>query len=87
MFLHVGMDVTKLTVGLGVIGEIVCYKSQLSDGLIEGGEMSRASVGVNWWPSREFKGTIQYGWIELDREGISSSSNILQLRLAMLLGI
>ena len=59
----------------------------LDDGLIEGGDMSRVSVGVNWWPTREFKGTVQYGWIDLDRDGISSSSNILQLRAAMLLGL
>ena len=79
---------TVRTGGIGAWELIARYSDvDLSDGLIEGGDMSRVSVGVNWWPTREFKGTIQYGWIDLDRDGISSSSNILQLRGAMLLGL
>jgi phosphate-selective porin OprO/OprP len=75
------------TGGIGAWELVARYSEvDLSDGLIEGGDMSRVSVGVNWWPTRDFKGTIQYGWIDLDRFGISSSSNILQLRGAMMLG-
>jgi phosphate-selective porin OprO/OprP len=69
--------------------ELVARYSELdlSDGLIEGGEMSRWSVGINWWPTREFKTTLQYGWIDLDRFGISSSSEVLQLRGTMQMGL
>ena len=76
------------TGGIGAWELVARYSDvDLSDGLIEGGDMSRASVGVNWWPSREFKGTIQYGRVNLDRDDISSSSNMIQLRVAMLLGL
>ena len=75
------------TGGIGSVELVVRYSDlDLTDGLIEGGDMSRVSIGVNWWPTREFKGTIEYGWIDLDRFGISSSSNVIQARGAFLLG-
>ncbi len=50
------------TGGIGSVELVVRYSDlDLTDGLIEGGDMSRVSIGVNWWPTREFKGTIEYG--------------------------
>ena len=73
--------------GVGAWELVVRYSElDLSDGLVEGGDMSRMSIGVNWWPNRAFKGTIQYGAIDLDRFGVSSSSNVIQVRGALLLG-
>ena len=73
--------------GVGAWELVVRYSElDLSDGLVEGGDMSRMSIGVNWWPNRAFKGTIQYGAIDLDRLGVSSSSNVIQVRGALLLG-
>ena len=81
------MSFMRLT-GIGAWELVARYSDvDLSDGLIEGGDMSRTSVGVNWWPTREFKGTVQFGRVDLDRDGISSSSNIIQLRASMLLGL
>jgi phosphate-selective porin OprO/OprP len=59
----------------------------LDDEKIEGGDMSRLSIGLNWWPTREFKASIQYGRIDLDRFGLKSSTDVFQARLAFLLGI
>ena len=59
----------------------------LDDGKIEGGEMRRISVGLNWWATREFKANMQYGWVDLDRFGKSSSTDVFQVRLTFMLGI
>jgi len=69
--------------------EVVARYSEvdLTDGLINGGEMSRISVGLNWYATPSFKATAQYGWVDLDRFGISSTTNMLQLRMAFLLGM
>jgi phosphate-selective porin OprO/OprP len=59
----------------------------LTDALIEGGEMSRVSLGANWYATSSFKATVQYGWIDLDRFGIRSTTRVLQIRAAFLLGL
>lgn len=79
-------DVDKGGVGAW---EVVARYSEvdLTDGLIDGGEMSRISVGLNWYANPSFKATAQYGWVDLDRFGISSTTNILQFRMTFLLGM
>jgi hypothetical protein len=52
-----------------------------------GGDMSRVSLGVNWYSSSAFKATAQYGWIDLDRFGTTGNTGVWQIRMAFLLGI
>jgi phosphate-selective porin len=59
----------------------------LADGRIEGGNMTRWSLGLNWYLSPQLKLTGQYGWVDLDRFGISSTTRVLQIRMAFLLGM
>ena len=59
----------------------------LTDSNINGGDMDRISVGLNWYPSTSLKTTVQYGWIDLDRFGSRTTTEVLQVRLAFLLGL
>jgi phosphate-selective porin OprO/OprP len=74
--------------GPGALELVARYSSlDLTDGLIEGGEMNRWSIGLNWYTSSLFKATAQYGWINLDRFGLNSTTRVFQLRAAFLLGL
>jgi phosphate-selective porin OprO/OprP len=57
----------------------------LTDGLIEGGEMEILSLGLNWWLSPIFNVNLNYRWITLDRKGVEGDSHGLNGRVTLLL--
>ena len=57
----------------------------LSDGLIDGGEMEVYSLGLNWWLSAALNANINYRHINLDRADDSGNSSGINLRVTMML--
>ena len=57
----------------------------LSDGLVEGGEMDVASLGVNWWLTPIFSGGMDYRYIWNTRLGVEGTSSGLNTRVLLLL--
>lgn len=57
----------------------------LSDGLVDGGEMDIMSLGVNWWLSPIFNINMNYRFITLDRGGVEGKSNGFMTRVTLLL--
>jgi len=57
----------------------------LTDGLIEGGEMKILSLGLNWWAAPLINASINYRHIDLDRFDISGGSNGLNVRVTLML--
>jgi len=57
----------------------------LSDGLVDGGEMDIMSLGVNWWLSPIFNINMNYRFITLDRGGVEGDSNGFMTRVTLLL--
>jgi phosphate-selective porin OprO/OprP len=57
----------------------------LTDGLVEGGEMQILSLGLNWWLSPFFNVNLNYRWITLDRFGVEGDSNGFNTRITLLL--
>ena len=57
----------------------------LSDGLIDGGEVEVYSLGLNWWLSTALNANINYRYINLDRANDSGDSSGINLRVTMLL--
>ena len=47
----------------------------LTDGLIDGGEMDDLSMGFNWWLTPFFSFSMNYRWITLDQSGVESNNN------------
>ena len=52
----------------------------LSDGTVRGGTLSRGTVGLNWWASRQWRISYAYGLGELRREGIKGLAQFHQAR-------
>ncbi len=57
----------------------------LTDGLVEGGEMEIVSLGLNWWLSPIFNVNLNYRWITLDRFGGEGDSRGFNSRIVLLL--
>ena len=57
----------------------------LSDGLVEGGEMDIASLGVNWWLTPIFSVGMNYRYIWNTRLGVEGTSSGLNSRVLLLL--
>ena len=57
----------------------------LSDGLVEGGEMDIASLGVSWWLTPVFSVGVNYRYIWNTRLGVEATSSGLNSRLLLLL--
>jgi len=57
----------------------------LTDGLVDGGEMDIFSLGVNWWLTPVFNVNLNYRYITLDRFGFESSSNGFLTRVLLML--
>jgi phosphate-selective porin OprO/OprP len=78
---------TEVTNGGAGAWEAVARYSyiDLNDGPIEGGDMARWSLGLNWYPTRTVKVTAQYGLIDLDRFDEQSYTHVFQTRLVILL--
>jgi phosphate-selective porin OprO/OprP len=57
----------------------------LTDGLVDGGEMDIWSLGVKWKLTPVFVVDLNYRYITLDKLGFESSSDGAMLRLLLLL--
>ena len=57
----------------------------LSDGLVEGGEMDIASLGVSWWLTPIFSVGMDYRYIWNTRLGVEGTSSGLNTRVLLLL--
>jgi phosphate-selective porin OprO/OprP len=57
----------------------------LSDGVVDGGEMGIFSLGLNWWLTPTFGTNFNYRHIVLDRYGIRGRSNGIMYRLILVL--
>ena len=53
--------------------------TDLNQGLIEGGDMQQAMIGINWFPQKSFRWGLGYGRTWLYRDGIDSTSDFLHL--------
>lgn len=56
-----------------------------TDAGVQGGDIDILSLGVNWWVTRTFALSVNYRWIELDRDGLDGSSEGLTARILLLL--
>jgi len=64
----------------------VRYSSiDLTDGLIDGGEMDIWSLGLNWWLSPIFNVNVNYRYIENDQGGFSGESSGFTTRVLLVL--
>jgi len=57
----------------------------LTDGLVRGGEMQIASLGLNWWLTSFFSVNIGYKYIWNERNGMEGESSGLMTRLILVL--
>jgi phosphate-selective porin OprO/OprP len=57
----------------------------LTDGLIDGGEMDIWSVGLNWWLSPIFNVNMNYRFIDNERDGFSGESSGFVTRVMVVL--
>jgi phosphate-selective porin OprO/OprP len=57
----------------------------LTDGLVNGGEMDIFSIGANWWLSPFFNVNMNYRYIMLDKNGVSGNSSGILARLMLVL--
>jgi phosphate-selective porin OprO/OprP len=53
----------------------------LSDGVIDGGDLRKWHVGANWWISRQWKAGVSWGDADLDRNGLSGNTRMWLFRL------
>jgi len=47
----------------------------LADGRVDGGKMNGWWLGMNWWATRRWKASIGYGNIDLDKTGITGTTD------------
>lgn len=57
----------------------------LTDGLVDGGDMQIASLGLSWWLSPIFNVSFNYRWIMLDRFGVNGDSSGFNSRVLLIL--
>ncbi len=57
----------------------------LTDGLVDGGEMSILSLGLNWWLTPVFNFNLNYRYITLDRFGVVGNSSGILARVVLVL--
>jgi phosphate-selective porin OprO/OprP len=57
----------------------------LTDGVVEGGELQVASVGVNWWLSPIFNVNFNYRHVNLDRFGLDGDTHGFNTRVLLVL--
>jgi phosphate-selective porin OprO/OprP len=57
----------------------------LSDGLVNGGEMDIISLGINWWPTPKAGANLNYRHIVLDRYGVRGHSDGVMARVILML--
>ncbi len=54
--------------------------ADLTDGAINGGEMAKWTVGLNWWASQHWKFSVSTGDVDLERAGLDGRAKITLLR-------
>jgi len=59
--------------------------TDLTDGMLDGGEMDIWSLGVNWWFTRSAHLGLNYRYISLDREGLQGDSSGINARILLML--
>ena len=59
--------------------------TDLTDGMLDGGEMDIWSLGVNWWFTRSAHLGLNYRHISLDREGLQGGSSGINARILLML--
>ena len=57
----------------------------LTDGLVDGGEMDIFSLGVNWWLSPIFNVNLNYRFITNDKDGLSGDAQGVMGRVLLML--
>ena len=57
----------------------------LTDGVIDGGDMQIASLGINWWLNPFFGVSMNYHHIESEQGGISGSTDGVVTRILLML--
>jgi phosphate-selective porin OprO/OprP len=57
----------------------------LTDRLVDGGEMQILSLGMNWWLSPFLSVNLNYRWITLDRFGVEGKSSGFMSRFLLML--
>ena len=57
----------------------------LTDGLVDGGEMDILSLGINWWLTPVFNVNLNYRYVTLDRFGVEGSSSGILTRVVILM--
>ena len=72
--------------GWGAVELALRYSNtDLTDGLLEGGEMDIYSLGVNWWFTRSAHLSVNYRRITLDRFDTQGDSSGLNVRILLML--
>ena len=71
-------DFTKGGKGLWSFG-FALNETDLNEGLVNGGDMRQAMIGLNWYPSQSYRWGLAYGRTWLDRDGIDSTTDFLHL--------
>ena len=72
--------------GWGALELAARYSSiDLTDGLVDGGEMDIFSIGVNWWLSPIFNVNLNYRFITNDRDGLSGEAQGVMGRVLLML--
>lgn len=62
------------------------FDIDLTDGIVDGGEMQILSIGLNWRLSPFFNVNFIYRWITLDRFGVEDGSSGFNSRVTLLFG-
>ena len=57
----------------------------LSDGLVDGGDVDIYSLGLNWWLTQVMQFSLDYRYITLNQGGIEGDSSAITSRLVLLL--
>ena len=55
--------------------------TDLADGTVDGGTMSRWTGAVSWYPSKRWRIELNYGYGTLDKGGITGHTKALSARL------
>jgi phosphate-selective porin OprO/OprP len=53
----------------------------LDDAAVQGGIFDRTTVGLNWWATRRWKVGVDYGYISLDRDGLTGVTHAVHVRM------
>lgn len=69
--------------GRGGAWEIVGRYSHvdLTDGPVDGGIFNRETIGLSWWATRRWKVGVDYGYITLNRLGVTGATHAVHSRV------